>query len=334
MKKILFVLILIAGTLNLKAQGVHYSQFYAVPTTLNPALTGFSESPFRVSGIVRSQWAGFAPFTTQSMSAEWTPNFLGSDPGYGNKTGFGVLFTTDQAGADVGIRTTKMHFSIAHNVSVSDKLYIGAGIQGGYVQRTLFGDHTFPDEYGNQQPAPNLNTNASIGDFGLGVNTAYSHSADLAFFFGAAYFQNANVESFTNLTTQRYGRYVTHLGSRYHIIGGPISIVPNIIFMGVPQTANGAQELNLGVDVDYELSTNTSRRIFTLGSYVRPGDAVIVHASVGDGINWAVGVSYDINYSDLQVVSNNQGGFEIAIRLGIPFTKNEIGIKANRCPTM
>ena len=70
MKKItLFVallLVVIAGM----AQDIHYSQFYASPLTLNPALTGVNACNYRVGVMYRSQWSSVSadPYQTPSIS--------------------------------------------------------------------------------------------------------------------------------------------------------------------------------------------------------------------------------------------------------------------------
>ena len=54
--KILKYIFWITLTMNVaKAQDIHFSQYYASPLTLNPALTGKFNGHFRVSGIYRDQ---------------------------------------------------------------------------------------------------------------------------------------------------------------------------------------------------------------------------------------------------------------------------------------
>ncbi|HZF99508.1 MAG TPA: type IX secretion system membrane protein PorP/SprF, partial [Chitinophagales bacterium] len=51
------------------AQDIHYSQFYASPLTLNPALTGINDCSYRVTGMYRNQWSSVpATFSTPSLS--------------------------------------------------------------------------------------------------------------------------------------------------------------------------------------------------------------------------------------------------------------------------
>ena len=42
--------------ISLNAQDIHFSQFYASPLTLNPAMTGFVNGDCRAGVIYRNQW--------------------------------------------------------------------------------------------------------------------------------------------------------------------------------------------------------------------------------------------------------------------------------------
>ncbi|MBL7775242.1 MAG: PorP/SprF family type IX secretion system membrane protein, partial [Saprospiraceae bacterium] len=52
----LFLAILITAT-NLRAQDIHFSQFYMSPLNLNPAMTGVMNCNHRIVANYRNQWA-------------------------------------------------------------------------------------------------------------------------------------------------------------------------------------------------------------------------------------------------------------------------------------
>lgn len=56
MKKLLNILVITCASLTLSAQDIHFSQYYAFPMTLNPALTGKFNGHYRVTGIYRDQY--------------------------------------------------------------------------------------------------------------------------------------------------------------------------------------------------------------------------------------------------------------------------------------
>jgi len=57
MKKVIILLLSLLLTPTLKSQDFHFSQFFAGPLNLNPALTGSSELT-RVGINYRKQWPG------------------------------------------------------------------------------------------------------------------------------------------------------------------------------------------------------------------------------------------------------------------------------------
>ncbi|MEO9210409.1 MAG: type IX secretion system membrane protein PorP/SprF, partial [Ginsengibacter sp.] len=52
----IFIFLFLFLSFQLKAQDPHFSQFFASPLTLNPALTGKFDGDLRVAGNYRNQW--------------------------------------------------------------------------------------------------------------------------------------------------------------------------------------------------------------------------------------------------------------------------------------
>src|SRR5262245_964002 len=63
-------------TSSVKAQvEPHFSQYYAYPIWLNPALTGAFDGEYRITGIHRRQWGGLMqPFSTYGLSGDVVTN--------------------------------------------------------------------------------------------------------------------------------------------------------------------------------------------------------------------------------------------------------------------
>src|SRR5579863_8951550 len=84
-----------------KAQDIHFSQYYASPLSLNPALTGNVNGVFRASFNYRNQWFNIptlnsiAPYQTYQASFDMPllRDRLGND-GFG----VGAMFYNDKAG--------------------------------------------------------------------------------------------------------------------------------------------------------------------------------------------------------------------------------------------
>jgi hypothetical protein len=101
MKRLLLT-VTICGTLVSKAlaQDPNFSQFFASPLTLNPAMTGKFDGVYRVAGNYRNQWPTiYKAFTTYTASFDMgiLKNRI---PEY-DQLGVGILGFSDQAGDGV-----------------------------------------------------------------------------------------------------------------------------------------------------------------------------------------------------------------------------------------
>src|SRR5882724_12757700 len=102
MKKLLFNLAVCVALVNVStAQDPNFSQFFASPLTLNPALTGKFDGVYRVAGNYRNQWPTINnAFTTMTASIDFgilkksipeTDQFGVGIMGFSDKSGNGVL---------------------------------------------------------------------------------------------------------------------------------------------------------------------------------------------------------------------------------------------------
>jgi hypothetical protein len=83
------------------------------------------------------------------------------------------------------------------------------------------------------------------------------------------------------------------------------SLLPTFLFM---LQAN-AQQYNVGLGVNYQATENIG--IFG-GGFYRVKDAAILNLGV-DIYNARIGLSYDINHSDLRGASKAQGAMEVSV---------------------
>ena len=61
----LLISVFVGAVSLLSAQDTHFSQFYASPLNLNPALTGVNDGTYRIAGIYRNQDRSFTtPYVT------------------------------------------------------------------------------------------------------------------------------------------------------------------------------------------------------------------------------------------------------------------------------
>ena len=137
------------------SQDPQFSQFYANPLYLNPALAGGALAP-RATINYRNQWPSLsANFVTTSFGADvFLPNY---------NSGLGVLVTMDSQGLG-NLKSTDVAFQYSYQIGINDVTSLRLGIQGGFASRTLdyFG-LTFGDQYDNGGLKPGVPTQDPYG---------------------------------------------------------------------------------------------------------------------------------------------------------------------------
>src|SRR5258708_32603958 len=97
MRRLIYVLICIIYFLpeQIQAQDPAFSQFFASPLTLNPALTGKFNGIIRVAGNYRNQWPQINnAFVTSTISVDG--NILGNKISPGDAWGVGIMAMSDR----------------------------------------------------------------------------------------------------------------------------------------------------------------------------------------------------------------------------------------------
>lgn len=314
MKKItLFVallLVVIAGM----AQDIHYSQFYASPLTLNPALTGVNACNYRVGVMYRSQWSSVSadPYQTPSISFDIN-NVLQRIVKTGTLS-LGALILNDKAGAgDLSNMTIAGSVAYQRPLTASRKLNLSIGIQPGYVQKKLdFTKLSFENQFNGvtfdptQSNGENFKDKIGYFDLNAGLYLSYAIGKRSDLFLGGSLFHIIPPkESFLNSGDNKLGMRITGHGGVRLGVTDKLDIIPQVLFM----TQAKAQEINLGVSIQYGFNPDVN---LFVGAYDRLSDAIIGMAGL-EYKRVRLGFSYDINTSALNEASNGNGGFELSL---------------------
>ncbi len=308
-----FLLFLIVSSATL-AQDIHYSQFYASPLTLNPALTGINDCRYRISANYKNQWSSIpAPYRTPSVSFDinsLAPKFVKT----GNLSA-GLIIYNDRSG-DGNLNNLSIAASGGYMIhpDVNKKHSVSIGLQVGFTQKRIDASLlTFETQWNGSTFNQNLSNLENFGktSFGYlnlhsGIFWAYIPNEKLKVFLGAAAFNvNQPKETFFNADNKLNMRTVIHGGLQY-AINDKMSINPSFIYMSQAKST----ETNVGASLSYLLQGNFNPRL-SFGAYYRIGDAVIPVIAM-DYKNFRVGLSYDVNTSSLNTASNYRGGLELS----------------------
>ncbi len=318
MKKLLLT-VTICGTLTCEmlAQDPNFSQFFASPLTLNPALTGKFDGVYRVAGNYRNQWPTINnAYTTATLSFDI--DILKNRIPEMGQFGIGILGFTDKAGAGA-LTNNYAGLSVAYHKALDENGYhqLGAGFQGVYsnkrinTEKLTFEDQLRPDGFTGITSEIFSNKQVSVSYFDLNAGVLYNGSTNgyNNFYLGASmYHINRPKESFQG------GNY--YLSSRVTIQAG--GKIPAGQYNYLHFSANHSMQANahntmigaayaLNLNGDIENPTN-----LYLGSWIRMGDAVIPYIGLEFG-ELHFGATYDINTSSLKPGSNTRGGAEISL---------------------
>ena len=203
--KPLLLAILLLVTFAANAQDPHFSQFFASPLTLNPALTGKFDGTLRVAGNYRNQWPAFNNvYTTSTLSVDF-PILKKRLPDY-DTWGVGILALTDKAGGGV-LTNNYLGVSTSYHKALDEDGFqqLGIGFQGTYEQKRLNTDNLkFEDQltpFGftgvTQDVFNDQNVNINYLDINAGLLFTSSTNEDNNFYVGASmYHINRPKESF------------------------------------------------------------------------------------------------------------------------------------------
>jgi len=168
-KRLLLLLMMTLLCLKGWSQDPQFSQFYANPLYLNPALAGGALAP-RLTANYRNQWPSLsANFVTASFGADvYLPNY---------NSGIGVQVTTDSQGLG-NLKATDVALQYSYQINLNDVTSLRLGIQGGFSSRALdYVGLTFGDQYNNggytgnpsSDPFAQGGPNVSYADFSTGM---------------------------------------------------------------------------------------------------------------------------------------------------------------------
>jgi len=173
---------------GLLGQDRYFTQFYAAPLEVNPALTGAVDGSYRVSLIYHDQWQGVLdnPFQTYGVFGD-----LRFDVGRRSqdRAGAGISVIADRNGL-FNFNTNQISLSAAYHKFLDERTnqYLSAGMSLGIIQRSVnYEGLVFDDQFngldqfnfGTREDLPE--NNFAHADFSIGLNYSVTPSKEAAF---------------------------------------------------------------------------------------------------------------------------------------------------------
>jgi type IX secretion system PorP/SprF family membrane protein len=317
---------------NLKAQDIHFSQFFNAPYAQSPASIGLFDGDYRVGAILRQQWRSVTiPYRTFGIGGD-AAHFLGV-----KGLGVGAWTYSDQAGdshlntfhADLGASWTQ-HFGEANAQSLT------GGVQFGFTNVSINYDALrFDAQYNGFNYDPDLGNAEqftrgarSHTDVNAGLTYRYAPAARRHVEIGLSLFNltKPDVSLFDGSPIPLDMRTTIHVTAQF-----PVSEKLDVLPMLQWQAQGKYREFDIGGTVRYILLDRWSLlRAVQGGLFWRSKDAGYIYGGL-EHDDWTFGLSYDINLSQLDPASENRGGFEIAV-IKVFRKRPPVPVRFKACP--
>ena len=315
-----------------KAQDPRFAQFYAAPNQLNPALTVVYEGRMRFIANYRDQWSSVlndVPFRTVAAHLDYRFNIIGRD-----YLAFGANALQDVAGTS-NLKRIKGHLNLAYMKFLGGgskrNYYLVAGAQAGVGQHSLdWNNLWFSEQYDAANeiidfslPSGEIENRRgrTFPDFSAGA-LWYMVSERSAFYLGGAMYHinTPNLSIFEGNIDRLKRRYVVHTGGTISLTNNLALLPGAAIFLQGPST-----DINIGANIRYT-SGDQNDLALRIGTWAHISSEeednyaleALTMTAMLEMKTWTLGLSYDINTSELTPVSNARGAFETSFTYIIP----------------
>jgi len=326
MKKYIFLILSIFFCVPSYSQDPHFTQYYANPLFLNPALAGGEYCP-RIITNYRNQWPMMAgSFETYSVSFDLT-----LEPIHG---GLGILVLHDDAGNGT-IKSTFASLIYSYHTKITKKIDLLTGFQISNHQRSLDPNLWFGDQideiYGFVYPTQDDIVNGGIIsksylDFSIGTLISSN-----SFFLGLVAHHLTEPEEAFLASGKLSMKKTIHGGAVIKIneaitqtsglLSGDTYLIPNFLFKTQAET----EQINLGTTITNNI---LSAGIAYRRSFINSDAFLLVLGFQKDALK--IGYSYDFTVSEL--TSSTGGAHEISLRIQLPCIPKKIILNPIKCP--
>ncbi len=325
----LILLIALSSITNSMAQDPMFSQFYAAPLYLNPALAG-AETNMVIGVNYRTQWTSLQ-FPYQTGQVSFTYPLITNGSTRRHIGGLGGAVFNEAAGQNHNFKTYGILAGGAYNLQFDKwrNSFISFGLQGGVIQKRIEnGDLTWGSQYDpffgfNPAIAPSItNINQTVTYPVINAGIAFYHNSQkikhgVSTYIGFA-ISNLNSPNESLIETAKailpflykaHGGLDISLSERF-------TLSPNVLWM----QQNSLSQINVGLYTSYSITSAENPFIATLGTWYRLKDSFIGMLGLSKN-KITFGFSYDINSSTLRYATHGQGAYEVSLTYRVPKIK-------------
>lgn len=313
------------------AQDKLFTQAFAHPTDLNPALAGAIDGRYRVSIAYRDQWQSFieSPFTTFGVYGDIKIPFGETDDFFGG----GFAFVGDRTAVlNINQNLISLYGSYHKALNADQKQYLSAGFSFGVAQRSMNYQSIFFNDQFNGLDEYSLSTSENLpfnnfgyADLGLGINymTGLGEYSGLSFGIAMDHIPGSSISFYSHSFNQdveypdaTLDRKFTTFLSMELASNEYFSVLPRLLY----QSQGSHKMLAAAAVVKFDI-TNYDTQALHFGGGVRlnqtsttslkPSALYVMTAYEVNGLQ--IGLSHDITTSNLSSLSPGKGAFELSI---------------------
>ena len=332
-RKIYLSVCFISIGLIMRAQDIHFSQFFETPLLRNPALAGIFTGSYRVQMVYRDQWRSVTDgYKTGSLNGEYKfPVGKGDD-----FLTFGGQFLFDRAGTASLTQISALPVLNYHkSLSGERNSYLSLGFMGGVVNRRfdrskMTTDNTYTGG-SDGEPVVIPNYTYLDGSVGMSYNSNLTSKPNDNFYLGVAYhhFTHPKNSFFRDPSIQLQPKWVASAGFRFGV-----SETAYITLQADHATQENYHETVAGALYGMKIGPSTDNPDYVLhgGFFLRWNDALIPVIKL-DYSGISVAFSYDVNISKLKPASLGRGGFEFSVSyIGFSKRLDRQTLNSTLCP--
>ena len=319
--------------IDLSAQDIHLSQFWANPLYLNPAQTGVFDGDYRFAAAYRNQWRAIpVPYSTLTFGGDTRFKQVFSQQ---SDIGLGMIFNNDVSG-DSRYTINQFYVPLSYiqrfkgdtNLSVSFGLSPGISNIAFNTRRLTYDSQFDGDSYNPTLPTgENYPTQSkTYFDVGAGLAVQYKlkNAGCISIGTSLSHINRPNVSFFKTEGVNLYAKSNTYISLKY-----PIKEALFLHLDAMYEKQGPFHETVLAGRIAYVLNKENNISV-NAGISARWNDAAIFLLGM-DYKTWRAGLAYDVNTSAFNVATNKRGAIEVCL-LYI-FKKKPIFIPKKRsCP--
>ncbi len=311
----------------LYSQDPDFSQQYATPLNLNPALTGNFNGTYRVGGIYRDAWrtASPVPIATYVFNGEYRFK-MGKEKKNSDYGAAGLKFFSDRTSLiEHNTNAISALFAFHKSLSEFNTSYLSIGFEAGITQKNLnYENLNFEDEFNGINGFQGFTeeelqaNNFGYGDYSMGLNyfSEINKKNSLNIGLTAKHLTNPNTSYWKRsdskdpdlIKVNRTGLLFGFQAITRHQLNYFVTLNPRIV---VKSQGTAFTQLFLGSTVRYDLNTFNNTAVHA-GLFARVSNTVdsyeLAHLVPFFGFevnDMLIGISYDVNMHD--VVNSYQG---------------------------